>query len=207
MDRRSAGRHHQLPARPAAVRGFHRAGPQGIGDAGGGVRPGAKRPLHRLEGNRRLSQRPAHPREQAHAARGRPDRHRLPLLAHGARGRLPAHAARGDAGHRGRAPSRRRVAGSLLRGGGLLRRLLGDRPLALGYRRRHAADHRGRRAGGGFPRRTRLPEERQRRGGQSEGVRPAPPADRAPPHRETPQGVLRRPAPDTRRPRAARAQA
>ncbi len=50
---------------------------RGALDARRGLRPGEERAVHRLEGPRRLPQRPAHPRLEVPAPAGRARRHRL----------------------------------------------------------------------------------------------------------------------------------
>ena len=61
-------RHHQLPARPAAVRDLGRPRAGGAGRRRRHLRPGQGRAVHRREGPGRLSQQPPHPRRGAHRA-------------------------------------------------------------------------------------------------------------------------------------------
>ncbi len=136
LDHRPARRHHQLHPRPADLRGLDRPRLSQPGPAGRRLRPGAQRPLLRVEGPRRLPQRQAAARLEADAHGRRADRHRL-SVPQGRRLRpLPAHPRDGDEELRRRAPARRRRARPLLRRRRLVRRLLRDRALALGRRRR-----------------------------------------------------------------------
>ncbi len=81
LDHRPARRHHQLPARVPAVLRVDRARAEGTGDAGGDLRPGAQRPLHRDARPRRLSQRPPHARVEARASARLPHRYGLSRFA------------------------------------------------------------------------------------------------------------------------------
>ena len=106
----------------------HRAGGQGQGRAGRDLRPEPQRPVHRHPRPRRLHERAAHPRVQAHQAQRVPDLHRLSVPHRRQLQALPAHDGRPHAAHRRPAPPRRGGAGPGLRGGRLHRRLLRDRP-------------------------------------------------------------------------------
>ena len=66
LDHRSAGRHHQLHPRLPGLCGVDRAGLPRPGAAGRRLRPDAQRPVLRLQGPRRLPQRPPPARLQAH---------------------------------------------------------------------------------------------------------------------------------------------
>jgi hypothetical protein len=85
-----------------------------------------------------------------------PDLHRLSVPPGRQLQELPGHDGRRDAAHRRPAPPRRRRTGPGLRGRRLHRRLLRDRPVALGRGRGLAAGDRGRRPGGQLHRRGRL---------------------------------------------------
>ena len=132
LDHRSAGRHHQLHPRLAGLRGVDRAGLPRPGAAGRRLRPDAQRPVLRLQGPRRLPQRPAPARVQAHAPGRCADRHRLPVPQGRQLQALHEDVRGGDAELRRPAPPRRRRAGPVLRGRRLVRRLLRDRPAAPG---------------------------------------------------------------------------
>ena len=141
--------------------------------AGGRLRPGAQRPVLRHQGPRRLPERQAAARLQAHAHGRRADRHRLPVPQGRQPQALPEDARGGDEELRRPAPPRRRRARPLLRRRRLVRRLLRDRPVALGRRRRLADRHRGRRPGRQLHRRGRLPAPARGRRRQPEDLRPA----------------------------------
>ena len=73
LDRRSARRHDQLPARRAAVRHLDRAGARGPDRRRRRLQPDLRRDVHRREGQGRLSQRPP-----AHARRRPQERSPMP---------------------------------------------------------------------------------------------------------------------------------
>ena len=157
VDHRSAGRHHQLHPRLPRLRGVHRARVARRRAAGGGLRPEPQRPVLRLARPRRLPQRPPPARVQAPAPGRLADRHGFPV-PQGRQLQALHEDVRGDlAAVRRPAPPGRRVAGSLLRRRGLVRRLLRDRAEPVGHRRRLADHHRGRWPDRQLQRRGRLP--------------------------------------------------
>ena len=98
LDRRSARRHHQFPARHPAIRDLDRPAARGHDDRRRDLQSRQRRALHRRARQGRLPQRPA-------AARGRPPqaqrmRHRLRAAAY--RPRRPRAVAAGDGGAAGR---------------------------------------------------------------------------------------------------------
>ncbi len=125
------------------------------------------------QGPRRLPERQAPARLQAHPPGRRADRHRLPVPQGRQLQALREDVRGGDAELRRPAPPRRRRARPVLRGRRLLRRLLRDRPEPLGRGRRLADDHRGRRPDRQLHRRGRLPVPARGGGRQPEGLRPA----------------------------------
>ena len=127
LDHRSARRHHQLPARPADLCRVDRVGASQRGAAGGGVRPGAQRPVLLFAGPWRVPERPPAARQQAHRAWRCADRHRLPVPPRRRLRALHADDAVGDAELCRRSPPRRGRARPVLRGRRLVRRLLRDR--------------------------------------------------------------------------------
>ena len=69
LDRRSVGRHHELPARDAALGGVDRAGAQGRDRLGRGLRPGQGRDVLGRKGRWRLAERQPPPAGLGAAAR------------------------------------------------------------------------------------------------------------------------------------------
>ena len=78
LDRRSARRHHQFPARHPAVLHRHRAGARGRDRRRRRLQSDPRRALHRREGPGRLRQQPAPARGGAQDAGRLRDRHRHP---------------------------------------------------------------------------------------------------------------------------------
>ena len=173
VDHRSAGRHDQLPARFPGLRGVDRARAPRRRAAGGGLRPDAQRPVHRLARARRLCQRPQAARQQANAAGRQPGRHRLPVPQGRQLRTLRQDVRAGHAVLRRAAPPGRGGSGPVLRRRRLVRRLLRDGAQPLGRGRRVADDHRGRRAGGQLHRRGRLPLPARAGRRQPQGLRAA----------------------------------
>ena len=71
LDRRSARRHHQLPARHSALRGLHRARAERRHRRGADLQSGKRGSVRRRTRQGRVPQRPAYPRRRPAAARGR----------------------------------------------------------------------------------------------------------------------------------------
>ena len=94
LDRRSARRHHQFPARHSAIRHFDRARARGRDGRRPGLQSGQRRDVHRRARQRRLPQRAAHPRRRPQDAGRRRDRLRAaasrPRRARARHARKPA---------------------------------------------------------------------------------------------------------------------
>ena len=146
LDRRSAGRHHQLPARHAALGDLHRAGAQGRDRRRRDLRPGQGRAVLCREGRGRLAERRAACGSRAaHAMIESGLRHRPALRRPQGPARDAAGPGAAAAGLRRRAALGRGRARPRLCRGRPLRRLLGARAEALGHGRGHPAGARGRR--------------------------------------------------------------
>ena len=178
LGHRSAGRHQQLPARHPAFRRLDRLPAEGPHRTRGGLRPDARRAVHRQPRFRRFAEPETDPGLGPQGPRRRRAGHGLPVPAAEADAEILARVPGGVVQRRGLPPRRHRQPRPGLDRGRTPGRLLRDRAPPLGRGGRRADRARGRRRGDGFRRQRRRRGQRFGHRRALQGHDPAAAADR-----------------------------